>query len=80
MLTESNHKETVLATRLTSEISKLVVDVAGIQGLNPAEYLRNLVLMDLEKRSLITTKIDGLKQEMKQSQSAFLEKKITQEA
>ena len=58
-------KEAVLATRLTAEIQKLVEQLAQIQGLTPSEYLRNLILEDLEKRSLISAKIDNLKETLK---------------
>ena len=65
MLTKELLKEAVLATRLTVEIQKLVEQLAQIQGLTPSEYLRNLILEDLEKRSLISAKIDNLKETLK---------------
>jgi glycerol-3-phosphate responsive antiterminator len=57
-----NLKESVLATRVTLEIEKLVGEVAIVQGLNSSEYLRKLILEDLEKRSLISTRLERLKE------------------
>ena len=67
MLTKN--KEYVLGTRLTEAIQNLVLEIASIQGLKPSEYMRNLILEDLERRSLITTKIENLKEEIRNSGS-----------
>lgn len=68
MLTKQIKKE-VLGTRLTTEILELVEQIAKIQGLKPSEYLRNLILEDLEKRSLISTKIENLKENIRNGPS-----------
>ena len=68
MLTKDSTKETVLATRLTAEIRGLAQEIAQIKGLKPSEYLRNLVLEDLERRSLISAKVENLKETLKNEQ------------
>lgn len=55
------NKEVVLATRVTSEIQKAVENIASVLGLKPSEYLRRLILNDLEKRSITTSQIEKLK-------------------
>ena len=62
VLTKEVTKEAVLATRLTKDIQKLVEQLARIQGLKPSEYLRNLILEDMERRSLITARLANLKE------------------
>ena len=69
LTTKEVKKEAVIGTRLTIEIQKLVEQIAKIQGLKPSEYLRNLILEDLEKRSLISTKIENLKENMRNGPS-----------
>lgn len=68
MLTKELIKKAVLATRLTIEIQKLVEQISQIQGLKPSEYLRNLILEDLERRSLISAQVDNLKETLKNGQ------------
>jgi ABC-type sulfate transport system permease component len=58
------NKEIVLATRVTSEIQKAVENVAAVLGLKPSEYLRRLILDDLEKRSVTTTQMEQMKKEL----------------
>jgi len=64
MLTEKM-KDAIIATRLTTEISKIANEVASAQGLNSSEYLRKLIIEDLEKRSLISTRLECLKEEIR---------------
>jgi len=58
------NKESVLATRVTTDIQNAVENVAAILGLKPAEYLRRLILDDLEKRSITTNQIEKMKERM----------------
>ena len=58
------NKEIVLATRVTSEIQRTVENVATVLGLKPSEYLRRLILDDLEKRSITTTQMEQMKKEL----------------
>lgn len=62
------NKEVVLATRVTLEIQKAVENVASVLGLKPSEYLRRLILNDLEKRSITTSQIEKLKTEASNSE------------
>jgi hypothetical protein len=75
MLTEKM-KESVMATRVTVEIQRLVDEVATVQGLNPSEYLRKLIVEDLENRSLISTKLESLKEEIRNSHKETARSKI----
>lgn len=79
MLTEKmeSNKGSVLATRLTPEIMRLVVEIATIQGLNSSEYLRALIINDLEKRSLISTKLESLKEKIRKGDKEAKEMKTT---
>ena len=50
-----------------SEMKDIARKVAKAQGVSLSEYVRNLIIKDLERRSIITTKIDLIKQEIRNS-------------
>lgn len=58
-------KEILTATHLSGEIRKLVNEIARAQGITVSEYIRNLIIDDLEKRSIITTKIEAIKEDIR---------------
>ena len=45
------------ATNLSKEIRDIVEKIAKTQGITVSEYLRKLVIDDLEKRNIITSKV-----------------------
>jgi hypothetical protein len=47
---------------------ELIKKIADSMNISPSEYLRFLIIQDLEKRSLLTSKIDRIKQELLSSQ------------
>ena len=46
-------KKVMTATHLKREIKELVEELARKQGVSTSEYIRNLILRDLEKRGLL---------------------------
>ena len=48
-----------------SEMKDIARKVAKAQGVSLSEYVRNLIIKDLERRSIITTKIDMIKEEIR---------------
>ena len=55
-------KVKLVGAHLTEEQKRLVEMVAEAQGLSISEYLRLLILKDLEERNLLTTKIEKIKE------------------
>ena len=51
--------------RVTPEERILVEKLAKVMNMNVSEFIRYLILKELEKRSIITTKIEILKKELK---------------
>jgi predicted DNA-binding protein len=58
-------KTRCIGTRLTPEIEELLQKVVQAQGLTPSEFLRQLVLEKLEELSLISTKIEKIKEQVR---------------
>ena len=52
-----------------SEMKDIARKVAKAQGVSLSEYVRNLIIKDLERRSIITTKIDMIKEEIRNSKT-----------
>ena len=48
-------QKTMLWCRVDTNIRELVEKLAGAKGVTISEYIRNLVLEDLDRRSLLTT-------------------------
>jgi len=61
-------KTRCVGTRLTPEIEQLLEKVVEAQGLTPSEFLRQLVLQKLQELSLITTKIEKIKEQVRNGQ------------
>ena len=57
-------KSIVVGTRLAPTIKDLLRKVAEVQGISESEYIRQLVLRELQRLSLISTKIEKIKQEV----------------
>ena len=62
-------KDKVLFTRVTEEQAELFEKLADTQGISISEYLRSLIIQELRKFSLITTKIDLIKEEIRKSKT-----------
>jgi len=62
-------KDVLTATHLSRDIRRLVDEVAKAQGLTVSEYLRRLIIDDLERRSLISSRIEKIKEEIKNGNS-----------
>jgi len=58
-------KTVVVATKLTPEIASILTKLAEAQGLTESEYIRSLLLREMEKLSLLSTRVEKLKQTMK---------------
>lgn len=48
-------KERLLQTVVDPEIDKLVKKLANVKGMTISEYLRNLIISDLDSRMIFTT-------------------------
>ena len=51
--------------RVTPEEREIVEKIAKVMNMNISEFIRYLILQELERRSIITTKIEKLKEEIK---------------
>ena len=51
--------------RVSEEERKIVEKLAAAMGMNISEFIRYLILQELERRSIITTKIEKLKEEIR---------------
>ena len=49
----------IIAFRASEDIERLIKEVAKELGITTSEYLRKLVIEDLERRSIITEKINN---------------------
>ena len=52
-----NEKRIVIQTKITLNISKLSEKIANAQGITLSEYLRNLIIQDIDRRTIITTAV-----------------------
>ena len=59
------NKPVMVFTRVTVEIRNLVEKVAEAQGLTISEYVRSLIIKDLEEKNIISTKLQKLKEEIR---------------
>jgi hypothetical protein len=50
-------KRVLMWTTVDIDVKKLVIRIVSSKGICQSEYLRQLVLEDLDKRSLITSKV-----------------------
>ncbi len=57
-------KDSLLQTKVTKQISDIVEKIATEQGIKPSEYVRNLIIQDIDRRTIITT---AVKEEMAKS-------------
>jgi len=60
-----NRKIVCVGTKVTPHIRELLQKVCEIQGLSESEFLRQLIIQELTRLSLITTQIEKIKEEMK---------------
>ena len=54
-------KTSFLGAWLEPEIKALVVELSGLKGVSLSEYLRNLVLDDLDRRQVFTEVFRGVR-------------------
>jgi uncharacterized small protein (DUF1192 family) len=54
-----------VSTRLTPKIKELVSKICETKGMTESEFLRQLVIAELTRLSLITTEIEKLKEELR---------------
>lgn len=52
-----SEKEVILQTRVTQKISEIADRIASEQGIKASEYLRNLIISDIDHRNLFTMAI-----------------------
>lgn len=52
-----SEKDIPLQTKVTKQIGDIVERISAEQGLKPAEYLRNLIIQDIDQRNIITTAV-----------------------
>ena len=57
-------KTKTLGTAVTIEMYELIKKIAKMMDISPSEYLRFLIIQDLERRNFITTKIERIKREV----------------
>jgi hypothetical protein len=50
-------KDSLLQTKVTKQISDIVEKIATEQGIKPSEYVRNLIIQDIDRRTIITTAV-----------------------
>ena len=60
-----NRKTICVSTKLTPHIRDLLQKVCEAQGLSESEYLRQLVVQELTRLSLISTHIEKIKEEIR---------------
>ena len=53
-------KDVLLSTRVTPRIKELVKICAAREGLYPSEWMRMLIVKELNKKELLTHKITGM--------------------
>ena len=58
----------MLNLRIPKQIKELIRKISMELGLTPSEYVRECIINDLERKSLITTKLQKLKEEMIKSE------------
>ncbi|MEM0253241.1 MAG: ribbon-helix-helix protein, CopG family [Candidatus Bathyarchaeia archaeon] len=58
----SNYRAKMLGTRVTSDIHAILEQLAQAQGLTISEYLRQLILKELERLSFVSTRIQQVKE------------------
>ena len=51
--------------RVSEDERRIIEKLAAAMNMNISEFIRYLILKELEKRSIITTKIEILKKELK---------------
>ena len=51
--------------RVTPEEREIIEKIAAAMNMRISEFIRYLIIKELEKRSIITTKIDLIKEEIK---------------
>lgn len=51
----------MLGTRVTSDIYVILEQLAQVQGITISEYLRQLILKELERLSFVSTRIQQVK-------------------
>ncbi len=47
----------VVYSRIEKSVTPLVEAIASTEGITVSEYIRNLIIQDLDKRSVFTTKL-----------------------
>lgn len=50
-------KDATILVYLTQDVRDLVETLANAQGIKAAEYVRNLVIQDLDRRTIFTTQV-----------------------
>jgi predicted DNA-binding protein len=63
-----NKKSVVLGIRLTPKIRDLVKKVSEVKGLTESELVRQLILEELSKYSLISTEIEEIKKKIREGE------------
>ena len=58
-------RENIIGFRVSEDLRRILDKISQEMGLTVSEYMRKLVLDDLERRSIITTKIDLIKEEIR---------------
>ncbi len=53
-------KTKIIGTRVSKEIRKTIDRLAMTKGISISEYVRQLIISDLDKRSVFTTKLKTL--------------------
>lgn len=50
-------KTKIIGTRVSSEVRKTIERLSDSKGISISEYVRQLIISDLDKRSVFTTKL-----------------------
>ena len=53
-------KTKIIGTRVSKEIRETIDRLASTKGISISEYVRQLIISDLDKRSVFTTKLKTL--------------------
>lgn len=57
----SQSKDVLLSTRITPRIKELVKITAATEGLYPSEWMRMLIIKELNHKNMLTHKITGMR-------------------
>jgi len=55
----------ILTLRIDGWVKNVIKRVAEELGLTPSEYIRRLIYEDLDRRSILTTRIQRIKEEIR---------------